>query len=274
MPIDLLVNIPQTSDPVNFASRADNLLGVQLNTWATQANDLATAMNLNSINGTSTTSNVIGFGSKTFTTQTGKSIQPGMYLTIADTAAPSTNGFYVQVTSYVSATGVTVINVIDFYGSGTKTAWTIAFSGGYYNFPDSYVRLNTGNGYGTTNTMIRRFLNIVNQSGTDITYADSATLGGSFTINTTGIYSISYSDQFNAGSHMGLSLNSTTLTTSITTLTAAETMSVATTSAANAAGVVSFTGLLVATSVVRAHANAITQGAQFTFSQFSMARVT
>jgi hypothetical protein len=46
----------------------------------------------------------------------------------------------------------------------------------------SMVRLNTANGYGSTNTAIRRFTNVVTNQGTDITYADSATLGTTFTI--------------------------------------------------------------------------------------------
>ena len=273
MAITALTNIPQTSDPANFPARADDFLGVQLPRLVTEVNDATLALNLNSVNTTSVTSNVVGTGSKTFTVGTGKSILGGMFLTIADTAAPSTNNMYVQVTSYVSGTGALVVNVIDFQGTGTKTAWTIAFSGGFYDFPDSYVRLNTANTYGTTNTMIRRFTNIVNQGGGDITYADSATLGGSFTINTTGTYSISYSDQFTAVSGMGVSLNSATLTTAIGSLLAAEILAVATTSAANLASCATFTGLLSAGAVVRAHAAGTTTGTQTTFCQFTIARV-
>lgn len=273
MAIDLLINIPQTSDPVNFASRADNLLGTQLNTYATQANDVALAMNLNSINGTSTTSNVIGLGSKTFTTQTGKSIQPGMYLVIADTAAPSTNNMYVQVTSYVSATGVTVVNVLNPTGSGTKTAWTISFSGGFYAFPDSYVRVHTANSFGTSANSIRRFTTIVGQSGNDITYADSATLGGTFTINTSGTYSVSYNDQFSSAVSLGITINTLTPIASIVTVPVTEILGVSSTPAANFAGCASYNGYLVAGSVLRAHSNGATPGTATTFCEFSIARV-
>jgi hypothetical protein len=48
---------------------------------------------------------------------------------------------------------------------------------------------------GSTNTAVRRWSTILENTGTDITYSDSATLGGSFTINTNGIYSISASDR-------------------------------------------------------------------------------
>jgi len=46
----------------------------------------------------------------------------------------------------------------------------------------SQIRLNTPNGYGSTNTKIRRFLNVVENQCPDVTYADSATLGASFTV--------------------------------------------------------------------------------------------
>ena len=139
--------------------------------------------------------------------------------------------------------------------------------------PDSYVRLNTANGYGNNNTMIRRFTNIVNQGGTDITYADSIAFGGSFTINTSGTYSISYSDQFTAVSGMGLTLNTTTPLTAIGSVAVGEILGVATTSAANLASCATFTGLLSAGSVVRAHAAGATTGTQTTFCQFTIARV-
>jgi len=73
----------------------------------------------------------------------------------------------------------------------------------------SYVEVNTGNGFGSTNVKIRRFSNIVQNIGTDITYADSATLGGSFTVNSDGIYSISYIDRKDGGTAeiMGITIN-------------------------------------------------------------------
>lgn len=46
------------------------------------------------------------------------------------------------------------------------------------------------NGQGSTNTEIFRFTNIETNVGGDITYADSATLGASFTINTAGVYAL------------------------------------------------------------------------------------
>lgn len=108
-----------------FVTAADAFLGA-LPTFATQANALAVAMNFNSTTDTSTSSVLIGTGAKTFTVTAGKSFQGGMWLVIADTAAPSTNSMMGQVTSYSGTT--LVMNITSVIGSGTKTAWTISQS--------------------------------------------------------------------------------------------------------------------------------------------------
>lgn len=128
MTITALPEAPSTSDPTNFAAKADALLAA-LATFVTEANALAVAMNLNSTTDSSATSNSIATGAKTFTVTAGKSFQPGMFLVIADTAAPSTNWMYGQVTSYGGTALVMSITVIG--GSGTKTAWTISQSAAY-----------------------------------------------------------------------------------------------------------------------------------------------
>ena len=137
----------------------------------------------------------------------------------------------------------------------------------------SYLRLNTANGYGSTNTAIRRFTNIVNQAGPDITYADSVTLGGTFTINTSATYSISFSDQFTAAAGLGITINSTTLATGIGGVAVAEILGVSSTPAANLASCASFSGYLAAGSVIRAHTGGTAAGTSTTFCQFSIARV-
>jgi len=73
------------------------------------------------------------------------------------------------------------------------SGWT-STSQGSITAPRSEVTVDTGNGYGSTNTRLRRYSNIRKNIGSDITYADSATLGASFTINTAGIYAITASD--------------------------------------------------------------------------------
>jgi hypothetical protein len=111
-----------------FSDEVDAFITWFLNTFPTEFNDSIVALNLNSTNGTSSTSNSIGTGAKTFTANTAKSWQPGMWALIADTAAPSTNYMAGPITSYNSGTGSLVVNVQVAVGSGTKTAWTISQS--------------------------------------------------------------------------------------------------------------------------------------------------
>ena len=181
----------------------------------------------------------------------------------------------------VSSTGVAVTGTLSATGavSGTTGTFTGAVSGTTGTFtgavvtPLSYVRLNTANGYGSTNTKIRRFTNIVNNVGTDITYADSATLGGTFTINTAGVYSVSYSDQFTAAATLGLSIDSTQLTTNIQSVTAVNVLSMCTTTGGNVAEVSSATFYAAAASVVRAHTDGVAAGITSGGTQFTIARV-
>ena len=161
-------------------------------------------------------------------------------------------------------------------GVGTTDTQTLT-NKTFTNFPTitnlSYIFLNTANGYGSTNTKIRRFTNVVNNVGSDITYADSATLGATFTINTAGIYSASYNDQFSSTSNFGLSINSTQLTTDIQNNTVSNILSVALTPLANQPGVASATFYAAAATVIRAHAQGTATGSQPNLCQFTIARV-
>lgn len=136
---------------------------------------------------------------------------------------------------------------------------------------NSMVRLNTANGYGSTNTAIRRFTNVVVNQGSDITYADSASAGGSFTINTNGVYAISYVDSFSANSFGGISLDSNQLTTGIGSISAASRLSYAFYST-NAVVVNAWTGYLPAGSIIRPHAQGVGTGANQ--AHFDIARVS
>ncbi len=74
----------------------------------------------------------------------------------------------------------------------------------------SEVRLNTFNAYGSTSTnKIPRFTNTALHAGDDITYTDSATDGGSFTINEGGIFAIDLSWNLPVGGDqwIGVTLN-------------------------------------------------------------------
>jgi hypothetical protein len=131
------------------------------------------------------------------------------------------------------------------------------------------VRLNTGNGQGSSSTAIHRFTNTVTNQGSDITYADSATLGATFTINTAGVYSVSFSGAAGALSYQGVTLNCTQLTTAPNSLTnASELLGIEYSSGGNNSVCISWCGYLPAGSVIRAQGTASTSlstpAAQFT----------
>ena len=125
--------------------------------------------------------------------------------------------------------------------------------------PQSMVRLNTANGYGSTNTKILRFTNVTTNQGSDITYTDSATLGASFTINTNGVYSVSFSWASSAATAWsGISLNTTGPTLSITGIPLTEVLAYSYSAGLNYIVTSSATVYLVAGSIIRAHADAQT----------------
>lgn len=124
--------------------------------------------------------------------------------------------------------------------------------------PRSEIIVHSGNGHGSTATKIRRFTTTAKSIGTAITYADSSTNGATFTINEDGVYSISYGDQYSAASErIGITVNDTATTTNIgTPLTYAQGYrQSALAPAAAAQGLVTWTGVLSAGDVVRAHTN-------------------
>ena len=135
----------------------------------------------------------------------------------------------------------------------------------------SMVRVNTSNGYGSTNTKIRRFTNVVTNIGTDITYADSATLGGSFTINTSGIYSISYTDSSTGTLELALTVNDPSPTVGPSSVTPANILSGSDAGSANYWALAVWTGYLNAGDVIRAHTDGAAAGSRV--SLFTIAKV-
>lgn len=140
--------------------------------------------------------------------------------------------------------------------------------------PDSYVRVSTPNGHGSTNNRIRRFTSTTASAGSDITFADSASNGSTFTINRKGIYVMSYTDESSAGeTAFGISVNSSELTTTISSITPADRLIFTETGSANNYSSTSVSALLNAGDVVRAHTNgspnATTTRAQFIITQVS-----
>ena len=168
------------------------------------------------------------------------------------------------VTSMSPKSGVTYVYRL------ANTTWYPTVTVPFY----SMVRLNTGNGQGSTNTSVHRFTTTVTNQGSDITYADSATLGGSFTINTSGIYAVSFSGTAAAASTQGITLNCTQLSTAIASLTnVSEVLSISYSSTSNAAATSSWTGYLPATSIVRAQGG-VSQSLSTPAAQFTIVRVS
>lgn len=119
--ITLLPIPPSPSDPDNFAERGDALLSA-LPTFVNELNFLGTAYNLATTT-TSSTSNSIGTGSKSFTVPSGLGYVAGMPVNIASTVSPQ-NIMTCYVVSY-SGTSL-VVNCSSIAGSGTFTAWSIS----------------------------------------------------------------------------------------------------------------------------------------------------
>ena len=139
---------------------------------------------------------------------------------------------------------------------------------------DHGVRVTTGNGHGSTNTKIRRFTTTASSTGTAITYADSATLGASFTINVPGVYAISYSDAYSASvQNHGISLNSAQLTTDIFSITAANRLGLTYNFANNLGCTVTVVVALVAGDVIRPHTSGSQDNAVAATSYFYIQKV-
>jgi len=121
---------PVRSDSATFPAKADAWVEWFSDEAVPGINAAIAAFNLNDVRDTSTSSVAIGSGSKSFTVSGGKSFAGGMWLVLADDAAPSTNSMVGQVTSYDSGTGALVVNVPTngVFGSGTKTAWIISLT--------------------------------------------------------------------------------------------------------------------------------------------------
>lgn len=111
-----------------------------------------------------------------------------------------------------------------------------------------------GNGEGSTNNMIRQFSYIAASQGTNIVYASGATTGGTFTIQASGLYSISYTDTDGTGGvALGLSLNSNQLTTAYSTIAAQNAIGAAFLNSAAQWSNVSVTLPLISGDIIRGH---------------------
>lgn len=134
----------------------------------------------------------------------------------------------------------------------------------------SMVRLATGNGHGSTNTVIRRFSVEIDNIGRGILYLDDAADGATFTIQEAGVYAIDFNDERNTGTaRAGISLNSTELTTTIRTIIQAHRVRLAENTTTEIA-LCSATIILNVGDVIRAHGDGNCTGATrtgFTITQ-------
>jgi hypothetical protein len=96
---------------------------------AAAAASAASAVLLPSTSASSTSSILVGVGTKNFNMQPGKNFTPGMFVTIARTSAPSTIWMNGPLASYDPATGAASAVITRALGSSSSfTDWTVALS--------------------------------------------------------------------------------------------------------------------------------------------------
>ena len=119
---------------------------------------------------------------------------------------------------------------------------------------NSEVSLHGANSFGSTNLAIGRMINATT-TGSDITYADSATLGATLTANVAGKYAVTYTAAITGSAYAGISLNSSQLTTGIQLITAAD-RKANTVNIAGEPACAQWTGQIAAGGVIRMHRGA------------------
>lgn len=164
------------------------------------------------------------------------------------------------------------------------TNWTAMTNGSVIynsgNMTNNQSTANTGNGFGATNTLIRRFSNQTTTGNTsNIVYADSSTLGATWTIGQNGIYMITYTDGTTTTANQtgwGISRNGT-VGTSVLSLNDYDP---ATTTSQRLAGgqppgtgTMSWMGTLLKNDVIRAHSTGGGMDTSFAAAQFTIVQI-
>jgi hypothetical protein len=148
---------------------------------------------------------------------------------------------------------MTVVSVLFlvgvFYQQHVRASWnTIAGL-------DSEIVVTGGNGFGSSNTIVRRFTTVVLDVGSGITYTDDPAYGASFLINAPGVYAISYSDQRTDNAYPGflyyIEVDHSPVQSSISTIQSGTTFATVGTSTPSIVGKNNVTLLLDAGDVVR-----------------------
>ncbi len=222
LPVDLITADPDINSPSTIEAELD-LYVTQVKAMIPQLNAALTALNLNDLSDTSTSSISIDLTpGKTATVTASKGFVAGGYLIFADAAAPTTNSMVVQIVSY-SGTTLT-FDPVTTNGSGTKTSWAISF----HARPepavgDHEIYMTTPIGFGSTDLNIRGYSVTQRSVGTAITHAYTAANGSIFTIVDNGKYTVELVDAASGSNqNIGVSVNSTELTTNIKIITAAD----------------------------------------------------
>jgi len=238
----------------SFKPRVETFFSTEFPTALDEINAAILAFNANDLRGTSTTAytpNVTG--NQVFVTQSGKSWVPGMWATGGYTS----NGAEYWGGPIVSYSGTNLtVNVLVNGGTATaRSAWSISFSPPVTDLSGTHqVVVHSGNGYGSTNTKRRRYTTLTENTGSDITYADSSTLGATFTINTNGIYVIQRSELYNStNGRGGIVLNPSSGTTNYSSLAAAQKLGGLSAVSAAPFGTITVTRRLTAGAVIAMH---------------------
>lgn len=261
-PQDLITELLQASDDAVMAAAAAavsqgaaSASAVDAAASVVTAGNSATAANASAV--AAAASAAVAAAVALDTPLTGLSLVTGGAITAANTILEAFGKLQKQVTDLLTAVGLKADDNVVVKMTGAQTiAGVKTFSSRPVVPARSSVRVNTTNGNGSTNTVIRRWTNVVENTGSDITYADSATLGGSFTINTTGTYAINYNDAFSASAdQFTASKNSAQLTTAAASITVSTKLGNGYSPSADIPATAGGTYNLTAGDVIRAHAN-------------------
>ena len=131
---------------------------------------------------------------------------------------------------------------------------------------DTSILVDTGNGHGSTNVKIRRFTTIVYRRSSSISFVDTAADGSSFVVNDPGVYVIDYIDASGTEGEMGLSLNSTQLTTNVDAITQVDRIGIDFINANNQTGDCNATVFCKRGDIIRAHSSGTLSGTGATVS--------
>lgn len=222
-----------TSGSPTAAQTDDTLVFFNAQGYGATAFPAASTGSMNIVAGQNFTDSAMGTYLRWFTTPSGSvtaaetmRLSMAGNLLIGTTTDNATDKLQVNGTAIatsVKVTGATsgTITISATATAGSNTVTLPAFTGTALVSADNEVILTGGNGFGSTDTVIRRFTTTQRSNGSAMTYTDSATLGMKVVVNTAGVYAIMYADGAIQDNQYGLSVNSNQLTTAIGSITAA-----------------------------------------------------